>query len=77
MCLGCERSFLIVVNCFAGDSYIQMREWAEIQETLRFVYCILVCDSCRNGLFTEMMNSECMSDRDYQGWVDFGRRDAE
>ncbi|XP_034717752.1 gastrin/cholecystokinin-like peptide [Etheostoma cragini] len=24
-----------------------------------------------------MMNSECMSDRDYQGWVDFGRRDAE
>lgn len=31
----------------------------------------------RNGLFTEMMNSECMSDRDYQGWVDFGRRDAE
>ncbi|CAN9509929.1 unnamed protein product [Ophioblennius macclurei] len=26
---------------------------------------------------TEMMNSECMSDRDYQGWVDFGRRDAE
>ncbi|KAJ4944506.1 hypothetical protein JOQ06_013049 [Pogonophryne albipinna] len=23
------------------------------------------------------MNSECMSDRDYQGWVDFGRRDAE
>jgi len=33
--------------------------------------------SCRNGLFTEVMNSECMSDRDYQGWVDFGRRDAE
>ncbi|XP_053186954.1 gastrin/cholecystokinin-like peptide [Scomber japonicus] len=26
---------------------------------------------------SEMMNSECMSDRDYQGWVDFGRRDAE
>ncbi|XP_047221645.1 gastrin/cholecystokinin-like peptide [Girardinichthys multiradiatus] len=25
---------------------------------------------------TEVMNSECMSDRDYQGWVDFGRRDA-
>lgn len=24
-----------------------------------------------------MMNSECMLDRDYQGWVDFGRRDAE
>ncbi|XP_033953786.1 cholecystokinin [Pseudochaenichthys georgianus] len=23
------------------------------------------------------MNSECTSDRDYQGWVDFGRRDAE
>ncbi|KAK5926920.1 hypothetical protein CgunFtcFv8_022455 [Champsocephalus gunnari] len=30
----------------------------------------------QNGLFTEM-NSECTSDRDYQGWVDFGRRDAE
>ncbi|XP_071360994.1 gastrin/cholecystokinin-like peptide [Trachinotus anak] len=26
---------------------------------------------------SEVMNSECMSDRDYQGWVDFGRRDAE
>ncbi|XP_008287139.1 cholecystokinin [Stegastes partitus] len=26
---------------------------------------------------SEMMNSECMTDRDYQGWVDFGRRDAE
>ncbi|XP_076001629.1 uncharacterized protein LOC142994698 [Genypterus blacodes] len=26
---------------------------------------------------SEMMNSECMSDRDYQGWVDFGRRSAE
>ncbi|XP_047435274.1 cholecystokinin [Mugil cephalus] len=26
---------------------------------------------------SEMMNSDCMSDRDYQGWVDFGRRDAE
>uniref|UniRef100_A0A8C6TQ79 Gastrin/cholecystokinin peptide hormone domain-containing protein n=1 Tax=Neogobius melanostomus TaxID=47308 RepID=A0A8C6TQ79_9GOBI len=27
---------------------------------------------------SEMMNSECMSDRDYKGWVDFGRRrDAE
>ncbi|KAM4750186.1 uncharacterized protein FYW61_000764 [Anableps anableps] len=25
---------------------------------------------------TEVMNSDCMSDRDYQGWVDFGRRDA-
>lgn len=33
--------------------------------------------SFRNGLFTELMNSECMLDRDYQGWVDFGRRDAE
>lgn len=32
---------------------------------------------CRNGLFTELMNSECMTDRDYQGWVDFGRRDTE
>ncbi|XP_023122612.1 cholecystokinin [Amphiprion ocellaris] len=26
---------------------------------------------------SEMMNSECMTDRDYQGWVDFGRRDAD
>ncbi|XP_068448368.1 gastrin/cholecystokinin-like peptide [Clinocottus analis] len=26
---------------------------------------------------SEVINSECMSDRDYQGWVDFGRRDAE
>ncbi|XP_026159832.1 gastrin/cholecystokinin-like peptide [Mastacembelus armatus] len=26
---------------------------------------------------SEIMNSECMSARDYQGWVDFGRRDAE
>ncbi|XP_013865637.1 cholecystokinin [Austrofundulus limnaeus] len=26
---------------------------------------------------TEVMNSDCMSDRDYQGWVDFGRRGAE
>nr|XP_020451783.1 cholecystokinin-like [Monopterus albus] len=26
---------------------------------------------------SEMMNSECMSSQDYQGWVDFGRRDAE
>ncbi|XP_069385868.1 gastrin/cholecystokinin-like peptide [Paralichthys olivaceus] len=26
---------------------------------------------------SEVMNSECMLDRDYQGWVDFGRRDAE
>ena len=36
-----------------------------------------VCGSRRTGLFTEVMNSECMPDRDYQGWVDFGRRDAE
>ncbi|KAM4584746.1 cholecystokinin [Odontesthes bonariensis] len=26
---------------------------------------------------SEVMSSDCMSDRDYQGWVDFGRRDAE
>uniref|UniRef100_A0A672G3F7 Gastrin/cholecystokinin peptide hormone domain-containing protein n=1 Tax=Salarias fasciatus TaxID=181472 RepID=A0A672G3F7_SALFA len=26
---------------------------------------------------TEMMNSDCMLDRDYQGWVDFGRRDTD
>ncbi|XP_005925193.2 cholecystokinin isoform X1 [Haplochromis burtoni] len=26
---------------------------------------------------SELMNSECMTDRDYQGWVDFGRRDTE
>ncbi|XP_029353193.1 gastrin/cholecystokinin-like peptide [Echeneis naucrates] len=26
---------------------------------------------------SEVMNSECMSDRDYQGWVDFGRRETE
>ncbi|XP_071393252.1 cholecystokinin [Centroberyx affinis] len=26
---------------------------------------------------SEIMNSGCMSDRDYQGWVDFGRRSAE
>nr|XP_049575880.1 gastrin/cholecystokinin-like peptide [Syngnathus scovelli] len=26
---------------------------------------------------SEMVNSDCMMDRDYQGWVDFGRRDAE
>ncbi|CAL1601927.1 unnamed protein product [Knipowitschia caucasica] len=26
---------------------------------------------------SELMNSECASDRDYQGWVDFGRRDTE
>ncbi|XP_038140653.1 gastrin/cholecystokinin-like peptide [Cyprinodon tularosa] len=25
---------------------------------------------------SEVMNSDCMSDRDYQGWVDFGRREA-
>ncbi|XP_014865171.1 PREDICTED: cholecystokinin-like [Poecilia mexicana] len=25
----------------------------------------------------EVMNSDCMLGRDYQGWVDFGRRDAE
>ncbi|XP_030001241.1 gastrin/cholecystokinin-like peptide [Sphaeramia orbicularis] len=26
---------------------------------------------------SDLMNSECMTDRDYQGWVDFGRRDVE
>ncbi|XP_061686546.1 gastrin/cholecystokinin-like peptide [Syngnathoides biaculeatus] len=26
---------------------------------------------------SEMVNSDCMLDRDYHGWVDFGRRDAE
>ncbi|CAL8332288.1 unnamed protein product [Merluccius merluccius] len=26
---------------------------------------------------SEMLNSECSSSRDYQGWVDFGRRSAE
>ncbi|XP_074542041.1 uncharacterized protein LOC141802384 [Halichoeres trimaculatus] len=26
---------------------------------------------------SEMMNSDCMLDRDYQGWVDFGRRSVE
>ncbi|XP_056137039.1 cholecystokinin [Lampris incognitus] len=26
---------------------------------------------------SEIMNSECMSDRDYQGWVDFGRRSTD
>uniref|UniRef100_UPI0037E72040 uncharacterized protein n=1 Tax=Semicossyphus pulcher TaxID=241346 RepID=UPI0037E72040 len=26
---------------------------------------------------SEMMSSDCMLDRDYQGWVDFGRREAE
>ncbi|KAK2815773.1 hypothetical protein Q5P01_026240 [Channa striata] len=26
---------------------------------------------------SEMMSSDCMSSRDYQGWVDFGRREAE
>lgn len=35
-----------------------------------------VDDSFSNYLFTEMMNTDCMLDRDYQGWVDFGRRHA-
>ncbi|CAG5929016.1 unnamed protein product [Menidia menidia] len=26
---------------------------------------------------SEVMNSGCVSDRDYQGWVDFGRRDVD
>nr|XP_043885080.1 cholecystokinin [Solea senegalensis] len=26
---------------------------------------------------SEMINTECLPDRDYQGWVDFGRRDTE
>lgn len=26
--------------------------------------------------FTELMNADCMLERDYQGWVDFGRREA-
>lgn len=26
---------------------------------------------------SEMMSSDCMLDRDYQGWVDFGRRDVQ
>ncbi|XP_019744954.1 gastrin/cholecystokinin-like peptide [Hippocampus comes] len=26
---------------------------------------------------SEMVNSDCMMNRDYEGWVDFGRRDAE
>ncbi|XP_075894966.1 uncharacterized protein LOC142896913 [Nelusetta ayraudi] len=26
---------------------------------------------------SEIMNSDCMADRDYQGWLDFGRRNAE
>ncbi|CAJ1053702.1 gastrin/cholecystokinin-like peptide isoform X3 [Xyrichtys novacula] len=26
---------------------------------------------------SELMNTDCMLDRDYQGWVDFGRRDVE
>ncbi|RVE75730.1 hypothetical protein OJAV_G00001950 [Oryzias javanicus] len=26
---------------------------------------------------SEVMNSDCMADRDYRGWLDFGRRDAE
>ncbi|KAG7281968.1 hypothetical protein CRUP_003026 [Coryphaenoides rupestris] len=26
---------------------------------------------------SEMVNAECMASRDYQGWVDFGRRSAE
>ncbi|XP_061736907.1 gastrin/cholecystokinin-like peptide [Nerophis ophidion] len=26
---------------------------------------------------SEMVNSDCMLDRDYRGWLDFGRRDAE
>lgn len=33
--------------------------------------------SRRNDLLTEMVNSDCMMNRDYEGWVDFGRRDAE
>lgn len=32
---------------------------------------------CIVSVFTEMMNSDCMLERDYQGWVDFGRRDAD
>ncbi|CAL8358541.1 unnamed protein product [Boreogadus saida] len=30
-----------------------------------------------SGTPSEMVNSECPSSRDYQGWVDFGRRSAE
>nr|XP_057902123.1 gastrin/cholecystokinin-like peptide isoform X2 [Doryrhamphus excisus] len=26
---------------------------------------------------SEMVNSDCLLDRDYRGWLDFGRRDAE
>lgn len=67
-------------DCFVVlPSVREMCEWAEIQGKCSDLCTerLCVCGSCRNGLFTELMNSECMTDRDYRGWVDFGRRDAE
>lgn len=55
----------------------RVMEAAETQGDAECAEHLCVVRVHRSGLFTEMRNSECMSDRDYQGWVDFGRRDAE
>lgn len=63
-----DLEYVILFSCtFGTQVYLKMITYSN-----DFVYCF-----CGNGLSTEMMNSDCMLNRDYQGWVDFGRRDAE
>lgn len=45
-----------------------------MQVYLKILHTLLSSHS--HVFFTEMMNTDCVLDRDYQGWVDFGRRDV-
>lgn len=67
----------LVIICHHNVYFIVLIIFKDDRTLILFLSLLLFYGSCRNGLFTELMNSECMLDRDYQGWVDFGRREAE
>lgn len=53
-----------------------MQVYLKILHTLLSYTALISCMIHSHVFFTEMMNTDCMLDRDYQGWVDFGRRDV-
>ncbi|XP_057698812.1 gastrin/cholecystokinin-like peptide [Corythoichthys intestinalis] len=46
--------------------------WAHLSEDQRVIITKQIMQA-----ISEMVNSDCLLERDYQGWLDFGRRDAE
>ncbi|XP_077575440.1 gastrin/cholecystokinin-like peptide [Stigmatopora nigra] len=48
------------------------QRWARLSEDQRVIITKQIMQA-----ISEMVNSDCLLERDYQGWLDFGRRNVE